>query len=243
MKISFDIDLSQIIWYAIFDSGHIIISEDFFMSHIPSTKQRLMTCAIKLFKEKSYSQTKVEEICQAAQTAKGSFFYYFERKELILKEILDEQVRHMANHLQQALDTNHKTPKEKIEMLLTILLSPYSNGPEALTYFGDEPIPEWFETMSHQARDKYIYPLILSITQEGELSKDFNIDYLETTTEIVYQGINMYMHQHFKELYHKPFHQETTRSIAALLEKVLGLNAGTLNFSKEVFTFEKTTTH
>jgi AcrR family transcriptional regulator len=48
------------------------------------TRQRLMQAALRLLQEQGYDATTVEEITEAADVAKGTFFNYFETKEAIL---------------------------------------------------------------------------------------------------------------------------------------------------------------
>lgn len=53
-----------------------------------STKERLVVSAKKLIAERGYSATKVEDITNDAQVAKGTFYTYFKTKEDIFIEIL-----------------------------------------------------------------------------------------------------------------------------------------------------------
>ncbi|MCP4543998.1 MAG: TetR/AcrR family transcriptional regulator [Chloroflexi bacterium] len=48
------------------------------------TRQRLMEAALQLFQEHGYDATTVEQIAEAADVAKSTFFNYFETKEAIL---------------------------------------------------------------------------------------------------------------------------------------------------------------
>jgi AcrR family transcriptional regulator len=48
------------------------------------TRQRLMESAFRLFRDHGYDGTTVEQIAEAADVAKGTFFNYFETKEAIL---------------------------------------------------------------------------------------------------------------------------------------------------------------
>jgi AcrR family transcriptional regulator len=48
------------------------------------THLRLMKAALHLFREQGYDATTVEQIAEAADVAKGTFFNYFETKEAIL---------------------------------------------------------------------------------------------------------------------------------------------------------------
>lgn len=54
-----------------------------------STKGRLVESAKKLIADRGYNNTKVEDITNEAQVAKGTFYTYFKTKEDIFIEILD----------------------------------------------------------------------------------------------------------------------------------------------------------
>lgn len=57
------------------------------------THQRLLEAAWDLFRHKGYDDTAVEEITDAADVAKGTFFNYFESKETLLGEVVSWQVK------------------------------------------------------------------------------------------------------------------------------------------------------
>ena len=48
------------------------------------TRRRLMEAALQLFREQGYDDTTVEQIAEAVDVAKGTFFNYFDTKEAIL---------------------------------------------------------------------------------------------------------------------------------------------------------------
>ncbi|WP_033166747.1 TetR/AcrR family transcriptional regulator [Clostridium sp. KNHs205] len=54
------------------------------MSEQISTKEKIVNAAWELFHIKSYEDTTVEDIIAAAGTSKGTFYYYFERKDSLL---------------------------------------------------------------------------------------------------------------------------------------------------------------
>jgi len=51
------------------------------------THQRLLECAWQQFLDKGYDETTVEDITEAADVAKGTFFNYFATKEALLDEL------------------------------------------------------------------------------------------------------------------------------------------------------------
>ncbi|MCR5447184.1 MAG: TetR/AcrR family transcriptional regulator [Schwartzia sp.] len=52
-------------------------------------RQELMNTALELFCEHGYTKTMVQDICQKAGVAKGTFFYYFPSKEDVLRAIVE----------------------------------------------------------------------------------------------------------------------------------------------------------
>src|SRR5277367_3573464 len=45
------------------------------------SKAALLDAALSVFRAKGYSATRVEDICEAAELTKGSFFHHFKSKE------------------------------------------------------------------------------------------------------------------------------------------------------------------
>src|SRR6267143_1573500 len=63
-------------------------------------RERLFRAALKLFSEKGFAETTVEDITNAADVGKGTFFNYFPSKDHILIAFSDMQI----SKLQHAVD-------------------------------------------------------------------------------------------------------------------------------------------
>ena len=50
----------------------------------PNTKSRIISAAWKLFYDKGYENTTIEDIVATSATSKGSFYHYFEGKDALL---------------------------------------------------------------------------------------------------------------------------------------------------------------
>ncbi|MCU1452365.1 MAG: TetR/AcrR family transcriptional regulator [Acidimicrobiales bacterium] len=61
-------------------------------------KQQLLDCAAELFAERGYRETRVLDIVRRAGVAKGLFYWYFENKEALFREL----VEHIRLRLRQA---------------------------------------------------------------------------------------------------------------------------------------------
>lgn len=60
--------------------------------HKAEVRDRLLREAIQLFAVRGYSATTVEDITQAADVAKGTFFNYFATKELLLTDLIERRL-------------------------------------------------------------------------------------------------------------------------------------------------------
>ncbi len=63
------------------------------------TRQRLIETALRLFHEQGYDATTVEQIAEAADVAKGTFFNYFETKEAILPVLVEWRLQELVQSL------------------------------------------------------------------------------------------------------------------------------------------------
>jgi Transcriptional regulator len=83
------------------------------------TKEKIVRAAWKLFREKGYENTTVEDIIIAAKTSKGSFYYYFERKDSLLdtlSTLLDQEYERLQKEIDPDLNSYDKLIRLNYEM-------------------------------------------------------------------------------------------------------------------------------
>ena len=81
------------------------------MAEQSNTKDRIVNAAWELFHEKGYENTTVEDIIAAAKTSKGTFYYYFDRKETLLdtlSTILDYEYENLEKTMDPDLNSFDK---------------------------------------------------------------------------------------------------------------------------------------
>ena len=64
-------------------------------------KQQLLDAAARLFAEQGYAETRVSDIVETAGVAKGLFYWYFDNKEAVFRELAVE-MRHRLRRVQAA---------------------------------------------------------------------------------------------------------------------------------------------
>ena len=86
------------------------------------TKRKIFETSMKLFAEKGYDATSIEEITSVVGVAKGTLYYHFSSKEEIFHFLVDEGMKLLLNSI--SIKTAQKTKsKEK-----TLQLMPYKDN-------------------------------------------------------------------------------------------------------------------
>jgi AcrR family transcriptional regulator len=67
-------------------------------------KQQLLDAASRLFAEQGYAATRVVDIVEAAGVAKGLFYWYFENKEALFRELAEDIRQRLRRTQSEAID-------------------------------------------------------------------------------------------------------------------------------------------
>jgi AcrR family transcriptional regulator len=115
----------------------ILKRKDTIMAEKISTKDKIIEAAWKLFHEKGYEETTIDDIIAAANISKGSFYYNFNRKDELLDtlatifdheyEKIKKEMKPEQNSFEKLLDMNafmHEFIEKQID--INLLSSLYS---------------------------------------------------------------------------------------------------------------------
>lgn len=81
-------------------------------------KSELLDAAQKLFVEKGYAKTTVNDILNVHGLSKGVFYYYFKSKEEVMDAIIQRMVDDMVYHAKKIAADPRMTPPQKIYAIL-----------------------------------------------------------------------------------------------------------------------------
>lgn len=126
--------------------------------------QELIEIALKLFIEKGYEKTKVEQICKTVGIAKGTFFYYFPTKKAVLEAIVERWSRDFRESY--ASRTEQYTAIEKLKAFLELFGedSPMDNLMDKLQEEGQVSLLQML--WSNQVKPVF-QPLLLNMVKQG----------------------------------------------------------------------------
>lgn len=82
------------------------------------TKRKIFETSMKLFAEKGYDATSIEEITSVVGVAKGTLYYHFSSKEEIFNFLIDEGMKLLQNSITIKISQKEKA----IDKLKSILL-------------------------------------------------------------------------------------------------------------------------
>jgi AcrR family transcriptional regulator len=76
-------------------------------------KQQLLDAAARLFAERGYAETRIVDICREAGVAKGLFYWYFDTKEAVFRDLADDLRQRLRRAQALAMDP-HADPLVQI---------------------------------------------------------------------------------------------------------------------------------
>ena len=82
-----------------------------------SKKSVILNGAIKIFAERGYKNTSVKLLCDSLKINKPTLYYYFDSKESLLREAIEEVLHNMAGYVKEAVED-----KEDMETALKAIL-------------------------------------------------------------------------------------------------------------------------
>lgn len=185
-----------------------------------ATKMLILSSARTLFSEKGYDETAVEEICALAGVAKGTFFYYFESKQYIVRYILSTQMEEYRDKLREQIDT-FKDAISKTEYFISALIELSDIISEPESYFKAKD-SDWFKSVINEERMKALYPLLEDIVAEGIQQGLFKIRIPDVCAAIAFLGIDAYLH------YNDRKDDDTRDGIREITAKTLGIKESIL---------------
>ena len=82
-------------------------------------RNQILDCAEKLFFERGYDRTSVQDILNALNISKGGFYHYFDAKESVLRELCERRWTERFEKLRMELYGSRRSPTDKLNLLLS----------------------------------------------------------------------------------------------------------------------------
>lgn len=160
--------------------------------HKSDVRNRLLRAAFELFGTRGFQATTVEDITQAADVAKGTFFNYFPTKEMLLTQMGEHRLDVIRPALVEARQGGESTRELLYRLLLALVDEPgRSRGMARCMLLGPlsgAPLSGLAETTI--SRGRQILSEIISIGQQrGEIRRDRPAAELSALFQQAYFGV------------------------------------------------------
>src|SRR5882724_13174441 len=140
-------------------------------------RERLFSASLRLFGQKGFAETTVEDITEAADVGKGTFFNYFPSKDHILLAFSDMQLAKLEQSI-NGLAASQQPLREFMRSLVLRMTEEPPRNPGMirallLGYLSSNPVRE--EMINKQNRAHALHKQMVEIGQErGEVRKDLS---------------------------------------------------------------------
>ncbi len=169
------------------------------------TRTRIFEVSGKLFKEKGFENTTVDEITKEAGIAKGTFFNYFPTKESLLCYFREQKEEFIFTIMENQMSLNAPA-KEKIKNFLVLVAENYEKDKELLKLLffehkrlvmGSDQRPTE-KKQRHQKQERFISMLSGFLTEgvdKGEIKKGIDMKIAsESLYAIYFHSLMIWLH-------------------------------------------------
>ncbi|WP_405304439.1 TetR/AcrR family transcriptional regulator [Methanobrevibacter sp.] len=187
-------------------------------------KKELLKIAYDMFLTRGYENTRVEEIIEKAQIAKGTYYYYFESKEQMLEEVIDMMIDNETEMAKQVIAMDISVP-QKIVGILASIKPTEAEQPVKNALFQPENV-----LMHYKVRQKLINvltPLLSEVIVEGVNEGIFEC-------ENIPERVKMLLIISDSTFNEGSFSEKDISVFIDMTEKLLGAENGSMSFIYEM---------
>lgn len=162
--------------------------------HRIETRERIFRAALQLFAERGYLETTVEDITEAADVGKGTFFNYFRTKEHVLEQYGEERVQAVERAL-ELVRSGKQSVSEVLKDLATDLAGQSSESPELLrAVFAANltSVAVLSELQKRVRRARSLLTQIIALGQQsGEIRRDLPATEMARLIRLIFMGVTV----------------------------------------------------
>lgn len=153
------------------------------------TREKIFRVAVKLFKQKGFEDTTVDDITERADVAKGTFFNYFAKKEAILGYLWQTRLEAVEENA-EALVNSTRSARQKLIALYVDLAAGYIPDRELSLFVLQESVKRAFRTQGEEKlRLHALVHRILSLgIEQGEFVRTADTERVAGVLGSVYMG-------------------------------------------------------
>jgi len=151
-------------------------------------EKKLIDAAGRLFSEKGYSETSIDDICEEVGVTHGLFYYYFDSKQDIVEAITARLVEDITETLDDITNDPILGAQEKfMKLWIQSLQEKKERAYLTSVLMGDSPISRFVNQVYHDAVEAMV-PYLKEIVEQGVEEGVFDTEYPEQTMRFWIHG-------------------------------------------------------
>jgi AcrR family transcriptional regulator len=191
-------------------------------------RNEILDAAEKLFTEKGYVKTTINDILQEVGIAKGTFYYYFKSKEEVMDAVAVRYIDMGTEAVKKVVEEKNLTAFEKLKILFTADVTGSDKKDEILEEFHKAEDAEMHQRSLLMTIER-LTPLITQIVLQGIEEKVFNTPYPKEIVEIILISLNTIFDEGLFQWEAEEKIQKA-KALAYFMGKSLGAEKGSFDF-------------
>ena len=187
-------------------------------------KKELLKIAYRMFIEKGYDNTSIDEIIAEAGIAKGTYYYHFPSKEATLEAVIDMMISEEAERAKAVITAPVPVPQKIIAVIMAMRPQQEESG-IANTLERSENI------LMHDKINRRLLdvtnPILTDVVKEGVSQGIFDCTNIEERVKMI-----LFICQRFFDS--GSFNERDIEVFIDIVEKTFGAQAGTMGFIQEL---------
>ena len=135
-------------------------------------KERILTGALEVFKTRGLENATMEEIAEKSRFGKATLYYYFQSKEEVFSEILDNGWLMLWSNLEPVISES-SSPRQTFVNVLLKTAETIRNRPGLFEFLFNAPQRITFETEPWKKYQNRIYSILQSLLEDGVKAGEF----------------------------------------------------------------------
>ncbi|MFW6040799.1 MAG: TetR/AcrR family transcriptional regulator [Thermoplasmatota archaeon] len=180
-------------------------------------KEEMIDAAEKLFSEKSYMETSIDDICDEVGVAHSLFYYYFDSKDQIIEAIIERMISEIEKRLMEVVKITELTADEKFLKFMTLAFNRKKERPYLASFYSRENNPKVYYRLLNRMIE-IVTPYMTKIVKQGIEEGIFDTEYPEQTIRFWLNG-RMFMMDEEEPIRDGIF--EDMKAEAFMLERLL----------------------
>jgi TetR/AcrR family transcriptional regulator, cholesterol catabolism regulator len=168
------------------------------------TAERIYRTALKLFRERGYEATTVEEIAQAAEVAKGTFFNYFPTKDAVLSYLGQRQMHVLDEAMVATVGFDTWPVYEQLAFVFETLAAGIQDEREFVRVVSQEVFRSASAFSDTTSSSRQLYELFVGMIRGGQERGELRATVLADSMALILIGTYFYTFFAWLELENPP---------------------------------------